>query len=129
MTIPGIDEIIIIQKEVSFEVLSDLAKKWHTVLVKGVVDVEQGVVALGGEWHMDANTVLIEHGSQQKNIWGFNIYPEEQGEDILEYISLINIRPLQNNRSMEVEDEALRIKMKEIIAAHIPFLFDKKTKT
>ncbi len=115
-------DIIIVRDVVSADTLNDLADKWHKILVKGVVDIDTGLIALGGEWHMDANNVLIAHGSQQPNIWGFNIYQDEKGEDALEYISLINIRPAQGNRSMEVEDADIRAKMKNIIQKVVPYL-------
>lgn len=120
--IATIEDIIIVRDVVNVETLNDLAEKWHHVLIKGVVDIKQGIVALGGEWHMDANNLLIENGSQQSDIWGFNIYKDETGEDALEYISLINIRPAQNNRSMEVEDDSIKNKMKEIIQKIVPYL-------
>jgi len=115
-------DITIITETISLAQVQSLAEKWHNTMVKGVVDVEKEIIALGGQWHMDANTVLIENGSTQEHIWGFNIYPDESGEHAIEYISLINIRPAQNNRSMEVEDSRLRDTMKEIVKARIPEL-------
>lgn len=109
-------------KPITKETLQALADAWHGTLVKGVVDVERGVVALGGDWHMDANVRLIENGSSQENLWGFNLYPSEASDNAIEYVSLINIRPLQNNRSMEVLGADVREKMREIIAKIVPFL-------
>ena len=113
--LPGTMNIILVDKYISRDVLRDLAKEFYVDMVKGVVDVEREVLALGGEWHMDANNFLIENGSLQKNIWGFNIYLDGR----IEYISLINIRPLQNNRTLEVEDPVLRDKMSVIIKRFI----------
>lgn len=90
----------------------EIAKEFYGDMVKGVVDVEREILALGGEWHMDANTALTEHGSSQDAIWGFNFYPNESR---IEYTSLINIRPTQGNRRIEVQDEALKQKMEHII--------------
>lgn len=115
-------EIIIVSEPVSRETLLALAKEWHHSLVKGVADIERGVVALGGEWHMDANNRLLEAGSEQRNLWGFNIYPEENGDAAIEYISLINIRPAQGNRGMEIESEATRSAVRRAAAKAIPFL-------
>jgi len=115
-------EIIIAREPVSRETLFALAKEWHHSLVKGVADIERGVVALGGEWHMDANNRLLEDGSGQKNIWGFNVYPEENGDTAIEYISLINIRPAQGNRSMEIKDAETRAAVRRAAARAIPFL-------
>ena len=80
-----------------------------------VVDIRREILALGGEWHIDANAKLIEEGSDQKDLWGFNLYPKERGESALEYTSLINIRPSQGNRTIEIEDEQIREKMLYVI--------------
>lgn len=115
-------EILIAREPVDRETLDALAKEWHVSLVKGVADISRAVVALGGEWHMDANSLLIEDGSEQKNLWGFNIYPKEHGDTAIEYNSLINIRPLQGNRSMEILDEETRKAVRKVVAITIPFL-------
>lgn len=46
-----------------------------------------------------------------KNLWGINYYPEMEGEDFIEYDSMINIRPTQGNNSRAVEDESIRKKI------------------
>src|SRR3989338_8442126 len=115
-------EIIVVHKPVDTQTLESLAKGWHQTLVKGVADIKTGLVALGGEWHMDANSKLIEEGSEQKNLWGFNIYPKESGDAAIEYNSLINIRPLQGNRSMEIANEEIRKVVRRTVALAIPFL-------
>ncbi len=98
------------------------AEAWHGDMVKAVADIERGIFALGGEWHMDANNVLIADGSEQKNLWGFNIYPASEGESSLEYISLVNIRPAQGNRGMAIADAAVREAVKAIVKKLIPEL-------
>jgi hypothetical protein len=115
-------EILVVHEPVSGETLSALAKEWHVSLVKGVADISLGTVALGGEWHMDANNKLIEEGSEQKNLWGFNLYPKERGDSAIEYISLINIRPSQGNRGMEIADEDTRKAVRREAALAVPFL-------
>jgi len=115
-------EILVVRKPVDEQTLNALAKEWHHTLVKGIADISLGSVALGGEWHMDANTKLIEEGSEQKNLWGFNVYPKESGDAAIEYNSLINIRPLQGNRSMEITSEETRKAVRRVVALAIPFL-------
>lgn len=110
------------REPVSQDMLQALAESWHGTLVKGVADISRGIVALGGEWHMDANNRLIEDGSGQKNLWGFNIYPKEKGGAAIEYTSLINIRPMQGNRSMEIVSEETRKAVRRTVALAIPFL-------
>jgi hypothetical protein len=72
---------------------------------------------------VDANKELIRAGSLQENLWGFNLYPGLHGKDAVEYISLINIRPAQGNRDMELKDENTRMRIFEIIKKLVPELF------
>lgn len=90
----------------------EIAQEFYKQMVKGVVDIRQRTIALGGEWHMDANTVLLNKGSRQEDVWGFNFFPEENR---IQCTSLINIRPLQNNRVLEVQDATLRATMEHIV--------------
>ncbi len=108
-------KIVIVNDKISESELREIAKEFYIDMIKGAIDVEKEIVAFGGEWHMDANNKLIENGSKQNNIWGFNIYFNKLKEERLEYFSLINIRPGQGNRGMEIEDENLRKTIKEII--------------
>ena len=93
----------------------EIAKEFYVEMVKGVVDVEKGIIALGGEYHMDANTILVENGSEQKNLWGFNFSPDKTGDEQIEYKALVNIRPVHGNSVMEIQDENLRTAMRVII--------------
>ena len=83
-------------------------------MVKYVVDVERGVIGLGGEMHADAEQLLLEDGSRQADLWGANYYPGRGREGGIEYTSLINIRPASGNRSMEIQDPALRERVRDI---------------
>ena len=51
--------IKIIDKKISKDELQEIAKEFYVVMIKGVVDVERDILAVGGEYHMDANNVLI----------------------------------------------------------------------
>jgi len=86
-----------------------------TDLMKLVVDVDREILAIDAEMHADLEELLLENGSEQRNLWGANVYPGKDIEDLIEYTSFINIRPNQNNRSMEITDEMTRNKVKYII--------------
>jgi Protein of unknown function (DUF5674) len=116
-------DILIVRERIDQGTLLALAEEWHHSLVKGVADIERNCIALGGEWHIDANNRLIADGSRQENLWGFNIYPKETGDTAIEYTSLINIRPAQGNRSMEIADQETRQAVRKAAARAIPFLF------
>jgi len=83
-------------------------------MIKFAVDVRLRKIALGGEMHADAEEELIRGGSDQADIWGGNLWPWEQPARI-EYISLINIRPAVDNRSMEIRLEHIRAALENII--------------
>jgi hypothetical protein len=99
---------IIREQKITRQELEEMSKEFYVEMVKGVADIERGIIALGGEWHMDANNVLIEDGSKQPNLWGFNVYLKKSKEERLEYNSLINIRPNQGNNDMEIESVETR---------------------
>jgi hypothetical protein len=80
------------------------------IYLKLAVDVEQNILAGGGELHYEE--ALLEEGSNQSNLWGASWYPNKQ---MIEYESIINIRPRENNRSMEVENSEIREKIREIV--------------
>jgi hypothetical protein len=83
-------------------------------MIKFVVDVDRGIIALGGEMHADDESVLLQHGSLQGSLWGGNLHPWGTPPHI-EYTSLINIRPASGNRSMLVEDAEVRSRMEQIV--------------
>lgn len=108
--------IQIIRAPISRAHLDSVARDLFGDMVKGVVDVVRGVMAIGGELHSDEEAVLLEDGSQQDDLWGINLYPAERGDDWLEFDSMINVRPSLNNRSRGVEDPALRDSIRAVVA-------------
>jgi hypothetical protein len=84
-------------------------------MVKAVVDVERGIMALGGELNSDDEALLLDDGSFQSNLWGINLYPSADEADWIEYDSMINVRPSQGNRARGVEDAALRARIRRIV--------------
>jgi hypothetical protein len=86
-------------------------------MIKYVVDVERGVIAIGGELHADAEQVLLEQGSRQTDLWGANYYPGQGREGCIEFTSLINIRPARGNPGMEVEDPVIRERIRALTFA------------
>lgn len=107
--------MLIIDNVISNKDLIEIAKTIFGDMVKGVVDVDKELVAINAELHADLEAFLLEKGSLQENLWGINLYPEIEGDDFLEFDSMINIRPSQNNRSRGVDSEEIRNKISEII--------------
>jgi hypothetical protein len=82
------------------------------IYIKLAVDVERNILAGGGEYHADCEEILLEDGSHQENIWGADWYPESR---TVGFGALINIRPQQGNRGMEIEDPKLRANIETIV--------------
>ena len=101
--------------QVSKEELLALAEASFGNMVKGVIDIQKKILALGSELHSDCEEILLDQGSKQVNLWGFNIYTDRTKEERLEYTSMINIRPKQNNMQREIQDPNLRKQIKDII--------------
>ncbi|MFA6305969.1 MAG: DUF5674 family protein [Candidatus Gracilibacteria bacterium] len=104
-----------IDSKISKKELAEIAKERFGDMVKAVVDVELKVMVVGGELHADEEAILLERGSIQENLWGINIYTDKPDNERIEFDSMINIRPRQNNRSRDVLDPAIREKITIIV--------------
>lgn len=109
-------EIRVVKNQISNEELLNLAKQGFGDLVKAAVDIEQGIMAVGGELHMDEEVLLIEEErSRQENVWGINLYPGKSGDDFIEFDSMVNLKPASGNRSRGVDDPDIREKIKAVV--------------
>jgi Protein of unknown function (DUF5674) len=82
------------------------------IYIKLAVDIQRGILAGGGEFHADCEQILLEDGSEPVHVWGADWYPLKQS---VGYESLINIRPRVGNRSMEIQDPAIRAQINRIV--------------
>lgn len=98
------------------EIVSIAAEQFGD-MVKAVVDIERGIMALGGELHSDEEALLMDNGSSQGHLWGINLYPGSTDDDWIEYDSMINVRPSQGNRSRSVEDPGIRDAIRRVVNA------------
>ena len=105
----------VINDKITLEELRLMAQESFGDFVKGACDTEKRILALGGELHSDCFDALVENSSEAKDIWGFNLFPDFPAEKRIDFVSLINIRPSQNNRSMEIQNQEIREKISEII--------------
>ena len=105
----------IIKDKITRTELKAMSAKMFGNLVKAVIDIDLGIMAIDAELHSDEEAVLLANGSKQGDIWGINLYPEMTGDDFVEFDSMINLRPSQNNRSRSVDDENIQRKIKEIV--------------
>jgi hypothetical protein len=99
--------------KITLKELEQMSENFFGDLVKAVVDVEKEIMVVDAELHADQEKFLLEKGSEQKNLWGINIYPKEK--DLIEFDSMINLRPWLGNRSRGVDNVEIREKIKKIV--------------
>lgn len=108
--------IKIVKTSIKRSELVEMASKEFGDVVKAVVDIEQEIMAIGGELHADEEVLLTEEaGSKRENTWGINIYPNKTVDERIEFDSMINLKPAFGNRSRDVEDAEVREKIRKII--------------
>jgi len=112
-------QIRILEQPIPLSAVAAMAKDQFGDMVKATVDVEREVLAIGGELHCDEEALLLEAGSQQGHLWGINIYPEKSRADWVEFDSMINVRPSQNNRSRGVENLEIQRRILLIVSKMI----------
>lgn len=109
-----IDDIITLAE------LAVLADRMYGSLVKADVDIARGILLIDMDMHADGEAYLLEQGSRQDDLWGINLHPSKYGTDeFVEFDSMINIRPRQQNLSRDVLDPAIRQKIRGLVEAKV----------
>lgn len=105
-----------IVEKISVAELKEMAQKMFGNMVKADVDVAKKILIVDMEMHVDGEQKLLEQGSEQADLWGINLKPDQFGtESFIEFDSMINIRPRQNNFSRDVSDETVRKQIRDIV--------------
>lgn len=106
----------IVRKSIAVSSLEEMAEGMFGNLVKAVVDVDRGSMAVDAEMHADEEALLLAEGSQQNSLWGINLHPAHFGTPrFIEFDSVINIRPRQGNRTRSVDDASMRAAITAIV--------------
>lgn len=108
-------ETKIVKSDIAITELKEMASKQFGDMVKATVDVDKEIMVVGGELHADQETILLESGSKQEHLWGINLWVDRAESEWIEFDSMINIRPSQDNRSRMVEDSEIRKKITKIV--------------
>ena len=103
--------ILIIRQKATEEEIKKMAQDFDGY-IKVVVDITREILAGGGKIHADAEQMLLTDGSKQEDLWGGGL-DLESGE--IDYSSMINIRPSQQNHSREVINVGIRESFEEIV--------------
>jgi hypothetical protein len=109
----------ILENEIKKEDLKNSENIVFDEFVKAVVDIEKEEIAIDAELHADLEKYLLENGSNQYDLWGINLYFDEDEENFVEFDSMINIRPAQGNRGRGVENKETQEKIKEVVSKWI----------
>ncbi len=80
--------------------------------VKLAVDIERGIAAGGGALHADCEGVLLDSGSEQRDVWGADWVPASRE---VRFEALINLRPAQNNPSIEILDPMIQERVTSVV--------------
>lgn len=106
----------IVRDKISLAELKELAHEMYGDLIKAVVDIEQGIMGVGGELHVDIQSILIEQaGSKGDKTWGINLYVDKADEDFIEFDSMINLKPSLNNKSRGIEDAKIQNEIRNVV--------------
>lgn len=73
--------------------------------IKTVIDMKQKICSAGCDRHFDSEQILLQNGSRQADVWGGGVDLETK---VIDYNSFINIRPMDNNQSNEIQDGTIR---------------------
>ena len=105
----------LVDKGISIEELKKMSNKMFGCFVKGVADIKKEIMVVDAAMHADEEKYLLESGSKQDDLWGFNIYPDLTGDDFIEFDSMINLKPNQNNRSRGIDDKKTQKRIIKIV--------------
>ena len=108
--------IKIVKEPISKKELEEIAKEEFGNVIKAVVDIEQKIMAVGGELHADEEVLLMENeGSNRENTWGINLYLDKSGEEFVEFDSMINLKPAFGNRTRGVASKEIQERIIAIV--------------
>ena len=107
--------MLLVDKSISLTTLRKMAKNSFGNMVKAVIDINNEIMAVDAGLHADEEAFLLNYGSKQTDLWGVNIYPNLSGVDLIEFDSMINLRPTYGNMTRSVEDEKIQKKIIYIV--------------
>jgi hypothetical protein len=109
-------EIVLVDTRITKAQLKEMGELQFGSYAKAVVDVNKAIMAVGGDFHADEEAFLLDLGSNQKDLWGINLHFDLQLPGMVEFDSIINIRPSQGNPSRGVVEAALRERIVQVVA-------------
>jgi len=107
--------IIVLERKITPEEFKQ-AREVYKDYIKTVVDVEKGVLAVGGEYHIDCEEVLIRTGSKLENLYGGGYRVSTKD---VEYMAMSNYKPALDKTTYEIMDKDIRDKLYKITKEYL----------
>lgn len=114
--------MIITKKETYTKEEIEKLKEQFGVYIKTVIDVKNKVCSAGADRHFDSEKILLDQGSKQEDLWGGGIDLETK---IIDCNSMINIRPIQNNASNEIQNAKIREEFENLTKFFFKEIYEK----
>lgn len=107
--------ILILDKKISLEQFEQ-AREAYSDYIKTVIDIEKNILAVGGEYNIDCEDVLIKNGSNPENLYGggYRISTKE-----IEYMAMSNYKPSMGRTTYEIMDNSIRDKLKKLTEEYL----------
>jgi len=92
------------------------AREVYSDYIKTVIDIEKNILAVGGEFHIDCEEILIERGSKLENLYGggYRVSTKE-----VEYMAMSNFKPALNKLTYEIMDPLIREKLRRLTKEYL----------
>lgn len=103
--------LLAINKKATQEEIKKMAEDFDGY-IKVVVNLELKILAGGGKRHVEGEQKLLNDGSKQQNLWGGGVDLETKEID---YNSIINLRPSQDNPSRDIMSSEIRKEFDRIV--------------
>lgn len=103
--------MLILKNKASKEDIEKVVKHFQGY-IKVVVDIEREILCAGADRHVDEEKMLLDDGSKQNNLWGGGI---DTSTNEIDYNSMINLRPNQDNPSRDIMAKDVRLEFDKIV--------------
>jgi hypothetical protein len=109
-----------VDDKISISELKAMAERMYGSIVKADVDIAKNILVIDMDMHADGEAFLLDEGSKQEDLWGINLHPDKYGtNEFIEFDSMINIRPRQQNPSRDVLDQSIRTEVARIVSQKV----------
>ena len=105
----------LVDRKILLSELKKMSSRMFGGFIKAVVDIKKEIIVVDASMHADEEAYLLQRNSNQDDLWGINIYPDLVGDDFIEFDSMINVRPRQNNFSRGIDDKNIRERIIKIV--------------